>query len=189
MPAPRTCRACHADLPPSGRACAACGEPVTEFAARAPLHDGVVFDPTRAGTEMSRWRGGPHRLGPLGRVLATVLVILFGPWGSFTFFTLMYTPVWVVVSTIVLKDVWRTTPVMEGSPLVRPPSAIDRFASRHPVLGQKLDRRVGTALVAAAIAVLVVLAIPRVHGPELFALAAVASMVGLGFLLAWLSGI
>lgn len=138
---------------------------------------------------MSRWQGGPHRLGPLGRVLATVLVILFGPWGSFSFFTLMYTPVWVVVSTIVLKDVWSKTPVMAGSPLAGPPSAMDRFASRHPLLGSRLDPRVGIALVAAAIAVLVVLAIPRVHDPELFALAAIGSMVGLGFLLAWLSGI
>jgi hypothetical protein len=156
------------------------------------LHDGVVFDPPRVRSETSRWRGAPHRLGTAGRLLATALVLLFGPWGTISFFTFLYTPVWVVVSTIVLKDVWRKTHVISGAhpdAPPAPPTARDRFLSRHPFLGRRIDPRTAVALGVAAMAVLVLLAIPRVHGPELFALAALGSMVGVGFLLAWLSGV
>jgi hypothetical protein len=186
MPAPRACRSCSAPLPSDLGACRACGAPVTEFAARAPLHDGIVFDPRRARPQTSRWRGAPHRLGPLGRVLATALVVLFGPWGSFTFFTLLYTPVWVAVSTIILKDVWRKTAVAAEA---APPGIRDRFRSSHPVMGREIDPRILKRVAIAVVAVFVVIAAPSVHGPQLFAIAAIGSMVGLGFLLAWLAGI
>jgi hypothetical protein len=69
---------------------------------------------------MSRWAGTPTSMGPFGRIAATVLLLLIFPW-------------WAVV--LPLRGVWRKVRVPEGAP----PTALDRFRERHPVLGRRLE--------------------------------------------------
>jgi len=56
-------------------------------------------------------------------------------------------------------------------------------------MGRDMDPRILRVAAIVGIAVLVAIGAPNLHGPQLFAIAAIGSMVGLGFLLAWLSGI
>src|SRR6476660_448989 len=76
MPAPRTCRKCDKPLLPDLPWCPACYEPVTQFAARAPLHHGDFVGspiPTRGHiSHWSRWATSATTFGPTGRVVAAV---------------------------------------------------------------------------------------------------------------------
>jgi hypothetical protein len=78
MPSPRACRACGAFLLPDLRWCPQCYEPVTEFAARLPLHHGdFVGSPIPTGGHIphwSRWEKSATTFGPVGRVIATTLL-------------------------------------------------------------------------------------------------------------------
>src|SRR2546426_5594053 len=56
MPSPRTCRKCGKPLLPDLPWCPQCYEPVTQFAARAPLHDGDFVGPTiPTGGHIPHW--------------------------------------------------------------------------------------------------------------------------------------
>ena len=66
---------------------------------------------------------------------------------------------------------------------------LDGFRVRHPFMGREIDPRVLKVGAMVGAAVLVAIGAPSLHGPQLFAIAAIGSMVGLGFLLAWLAGI
>ena len=56
-------------------------------------------------------------------------------------------------------------------------------------MGREIDPRVLKVGAMVGAAVLVAIGALSLHGPQLFAIAAIGSMVGLGFLLAWLAGI
>src|SRR5207244_6578884 len=78
-PLPRTCRKCGKPLLPDLPWCPQCYEPITQFAARAPLHHGdFVGSPIPTGGHIphwSRWEKSATTFGPVGRVIATVLLV------------------------------------------------------------------------------------------------------------------
>jgi hypothetical protein len=78
MPSPRTCRKCGKPLLPDLPWCLQWYEPITRFAARAPLHHGdFVGSPIPTGGHIphwSRWEKSATTFGPVGRVVATMLL-------------------------------------------------------------------------------------------------------------------
>jgi hypothetical protein len=185
MPAPRACRSCGADLAPDVRWCTFCFEPVTQFAARERLHDGFVGG-LSPDVRSSRWaKAGPLTFGPIGRVLMTVLVLLMGPWGSITFFTLMYVPIWLGLSTVVLKHVWRRVPLDRDAP----PTAAERFRERHPTLGHRIDGRSAAILFGALLLVVVSILLLRADTAGFYGLVGLLAMVALGTFIAWVADV
>jgi hypothetical protein len=77
-----------------------------------PLVRGVREQRTAHEHTYSRWHAGPTTFRPLGRVLSTILVLSFGPWTGLSFFALLWTPVWVLLATILLRQIWRREPVV-----------------------------------------------------------------------------
>jgi len=77
-------------------------------------------------------------MGPIGRVVVTILLLLIFPW-------------WAIL--LPLRGVWRKVRVPEGGP----PTGLDRFRDRHPLLGRELTlpplARLGIAALALAGAV------------------------------------
>jgi hypothetical protein len=133
MPIGSTCRACGAALRPDLQWCGACYARVTTFAARPPIHEpGSYVGTPRPDVRTSRWRAGATTMGPVGRVVATVLLLVILPW-------------WALA--LPLRSIWRKTRMTEGTP----PSALDRFRERHPVLGR--DLRLGPTAKVAVVAV------------------------------------
>jgi hypothetical protein len=144
---------------------------------------GTIAEP---GPTYSRWRAGTTTFGPLGRILATLFVLMLGPWGAITAGTIVILPAWTAVAVIVLRQTWKrervTVELDEG------PSRRDRFERRHPTLGRRLN-----PLAAATLAGLLLLAIgiPLLMTRDevgLYFFASVGVMVGVGSVLAWLSG-
>jgi hypothetical protein len=58
-------------------------------------------------------------MGPVGRIVTTAVLFLLLPW-------------WALA--LPLRSVWRRTRVHPGAP----PTALDRLAERHPLLGRRL---------------------------------------------------
>jgi hypothetical protein len=143
--------------------------------------DGTFVGELRNRRRTSRWRGGPTILGPAGRVLGTAAVLLFGPWGSFSVFTLLYGPVWMLVSVVVLKEIWRPQVIDADAPATRG----ERFRASHPILAVRLDGRV---MLVVGMLVLFVLSVSVLGTGGRSLVFAIGGVVGLGFLLAWLSG-
>lgn len=89
MPAPRTCRACGASLPPDIRWCTRCYAPVTEFATRPVSPGGFVGTPRHDRDDSghwSRWEKTPTTFGPAGRLGGTIFIVAWLASGfSYTF--------------------------------------------------------------------------------------------------------
>jgi hypothetical protein len=120
-----------------------CLTPVTAFAARPPMHEQGSFVGTpRPDVRMSRWRSGPTTMGPVGRVVSTIALLLILPW-------------WAI--SLPLVSIWRRERVADGAPL----TSLDRFRERHPALGREIrlgpTARLAIASVAAIAAVVVFL--------------------------------
>ena len=163
----------------SVRWCGLCHEPVREFAPRPAVHPGGVVGDVRHRRRGSRWRDGPTVLGPLGRILATAAVVLLGPW-TVSFFALLYAPAWILLSVLVLKQIWQP----QGLDADAPPTWSERLKARFPLLWIRLDDRL---LVIGAVLVLAISSL--VLGTRgRFLLFALAWLVALVAVLAWLSG-
>ena len=120
MPIGSTCRSCGAALRPDLAWCGTCNARVTTFAARPALHEpGSYVGTPMPDVRTSRWHAGPTTWGPVGRLVATGLLLLIFPWGAIV---------------LPLRSIWRKTRVAEDAP----PTALDRFRERHPVLGREL---------------------------------------------------
>lgn len=156
-----------------------CFAPVTEFAARE-RHADSVGTPIHEIRYSRLKKAGPLSFGPLGRVVITILVVLMGP-STASFFSLMYLPVWLGISVVVLKQVWRPMPLAPDEP----PTAAERFRERHPTLGVRFDARsiaiVVGALLLVALAVLMLLA----DTAGFYALVGLCSILGLAVFIAW----
>lgn len=141
MPIGHFCRSCGAALRPDLGWCATCYAPVTPFAARPPLHEpGTLVGTPMSDVRTSRWRAGPTTMGPIGRIVWTVGLLLIFPW-------------WALAMP--LRSIWRRERVAEGAP----PSRIERFRDRHPGLEREIHvgptaRLAVVALAAAAAVVL-----------------------------------
>jgi hypothetical protein len=182
VPAPPTCRHCGATLPPSVRWCGLCQEPVLEFSPREPVHAGTYVGNVRVEARYSRWRASPTTFGPVGRVLATLAVILMGPWTGISMFSILYMPVWIMLATMSLKQVWARQKVDPDAP----PTRVDRFRERHPLLAYRID----LPLIFAGIGLLLlVVAALALTGTGVLLLVLASIFVGGGALLAWLAGI
>ena len=117
MTAPRSCRSCAARLSPDIGWCPRCFEPIAGFASRPPLHDPLP-EPERARHirlgapdartqgRFSRWQAGPTSIGPAGRIAITSVLGLWVIWGFLNVFLVMWA-VMVVVSGLILRDVWK----------------------------------------------------------------------------------
>jgi hypothetical protein len=135
MPIGSLCRACGAKLSGDVGWCARCLTPVTPFAARPPLHEqGSFVGNLQPDVRMSRWRSGPTTMGPVGRVVTTIALILIFPW-------------WAVVLPVV--GVWRKTRVPDDAP----PTSLDRFRQRHLLRGRELRMTPAVRLGALIIAI------------------------------------
>ena len=136
MPIGSTCRSCGAALRPDLEWCGTCYARVTTFAARPALHEpGSYVGTPMPDVRTSRWRAGPTTWGPVGRLVATGLLLLIFPW-------------WAIV--LPLRSIWRKTRVVEGAP----PTALDRFRERHPVLGRELRLSPSVKVLLVAVGVL-----------------------------------
>ena len=135
MPAPRTCRTCGTPLSPDVRWCGLCKDPVREFAPRGPVHTGDFVGSVRPDARYSRWRSSPTAFGPAGRLLATLAVIMFGPWGAISTFTLLYTPVWILLSVVALRHIWQR----QRLDVDAPPTWTERLRGRPPGLATRVE--------------------------------------------------
>jgi hypothetical protein len=164
------------------RWCGLCQKPILEFSPREPVRAGTYVGNVRVEARYSRWRASPTTFGPVGRVLATSAVILMGPWTGISMFSILYVPVWIMLSTMILKQVWARQRVDPDAP----PTRFDRFRERHPLLAFRID----PPLVLAGIGLLLILvAALALTGTGVLLVAVVALLIGVGALLAWLAGI
>ena len=108
MPAPRTCRGCGADLPPSVRWCSLCFASVVEFSPRpyvpAPIAEGYRLDRDPAG-HWSRWEKSATTMGPRGRFLTSVVIAIWLLTGFFFEFLITWVCQLFLLSWV-LKGVW-----------------------------------------------------------------------------------
>jgi hypothetical protein len=111
MPAPRTCRRCSEPLGPDVPWCGQCSEPVRQFAARPPLHDGQSFvgTPSHArtpGGHYSRWEKTATTFGPTGRIGWTVALVGYLILGASSTFILLWF-VQLFIAGWLLKEIWK----------------------------------------------------------------------------------
>jgi hypothetical protein len=123
MPSPRACRACGKVLLPDLRWCPVCYEPITEFAARAPLHRGdFVGSPIPTGGHIphwSRWEKSATTFGLIGRVVATML-LLVTLLPAITSGGFMYLIAFPIAAAVVLNAVWAKGWVVPDEPDLPP---------------------------------------------------------------------
>lgn len=195
MPAPRACRSCGSALSADVRWCVRCLAPVVEFAAR-PTAPGTFVDTPRHQVAYSRWAKTPTSFGPRGRIVATMLVVGFGPWtvfGGFQIanpFFLWYLLAYIPASIMVLKHIWVRVHVIgeEGAPPIgTPPVVQGRLAwlSRSIVIRPRaVLTLLGMMLIGSVAAIWF-----QGDGEARYAVVVLSTMTGVGVLLAWLSGI
>jgi len=135
----------------------------------------------------SRWRAGPTTFGPLGRILITLGLLVFLPWGGIGGLTpgsvlqIWFLLGWVLSATFVLRHVWKRERVADDAPR----SAIERLRERHPVLGQPL--RLGSTVVVVVLVVAGGAAVAAWLGlddVDRYVWATLAIVLGLGIFLA-----
>jgi hypothetical protein len=145
------------------------------------VHSGDFVGDVRVEPRYSRWRAGPTTFGPAGKIAATLAVILMGPWTGASFLTILYVPAWIMLSTMILKQVWARVRIDPDAP----PTRMEKFREHHPALGMSVDPQ---ALLVLMGLLLVVVAALTLHGAGLLLLAVPAMLVCVGALLAWLAG-
>ncbi|GIV00599.1 MAG: hypothetical protein KatS3mg014_2214 [Actinomycetota bacterium] len=152
--APRNCRACGAPLAGDVRWCLRCYEPVRELSPRPPQLPPLpaVREPSPE-PRTSRFRAGPTTLGPVGRILATLVVALFAPWRGLVGFDgalgplmLWYLLGYTMIAVLLLRHIWRREPAVDPGR----PGPFARLGQRFP----SLRRRVPPVVVAGALGLL-----------------------------------
>jgi hypothetical protein len=163
MTAPRTCRACGTNLSPDVTWCLQCYEPVRHLTPRAPQLPVLDDDPPRPEPPTSRWRAGPTTFGPIGRLVATAIVLAFAPWQGLTGFggaagalTLWWLLGWSFMAVLVLRHVWRRERVLD--PVADASNVRERMARRFPHLGRsiRIPPLVGLGLLVLVVGTVVV---------------------------------
>jgi hypothetical protein len=110
MTAPRTCRACGADLPGDVRWCLRCYEPTRELTPRTPVWAKGAFVDTPIVTKgpvphWSHWEKSATTFGPAGRIGVTLVATLW------LLSSAIRTPVTVIfvlpLVVLVIRNVWR----------------------------------------------------------------------------------
>jgi hypothetical protein len=159
MTAPRTCRACGADLPADIRWCSRCYEPAGEFSPRAPIHRGDFVDrPIHERGNVprwSRWEKSATTFGPWGRIVATALLFsTLLPALAYNGF--VYAITFPVLATVVLREIWAkgwVVPQEPGEePVAQPPAAPPAPADTEPISAIRVIRWTLGVIVVAAFA-------------------------------------
>ena len=91
--------------------CGQCHVPATPVE-RAAVRSAAPDPGLKMEQVYSRWAGGPMSFGPVGRVVVTLLVLLFELW-LLKFNPLGAILVGLVVVPLVLRDVWKRVPVQQ----------------------------------------------------------------------------
>ena len=206
MTAPRLCRRCGARLWPDVMWCTQCYEPVRQLTPRdrqlPPIRDieepppWVRRSPLRGPKETpvySRWRAGPTTFGPVGRILITIVVLVFFPSGGYAGFgsamgplLLWYLLGYTLVATVVLRSVWRKERVYDNraDPLTR---IRRRVAQRAPLLARPISMNAQFVVAAVGVTALGLLLVLWTGSDteDRFILVATGAIVGFGILLAW----
>jgi hypothetical protein len=191
MPASRNCTKCGAALSGAVRWCGRCYQPVREFTARAPLHQGDFVGDPRPVTRMTRRGGDETSFGLIGRVVVTAVVA--SGFLALVAFTVAAQMIFLVPTAVIpggvlcawiLKETWRAVPadgtvyrapvkLADIAEAVRPPS----FRSMTP------GRRVVVLAAIAGCAVFVV-AYSQLHHDAQVGVAMFAGLLGVGLLAA-----
>ena len=135
MTSPRSCRKCGETLLPDLPWCPQCYEPVTQFAARAPVHHGdFVGSPILTGGHIphwSRWEKSATTFGPVGRVVATMLLFatLLPAIVSGGFMYLITFP---IAAAVVLRAGWAKGWVVPDEPEL-PPLPVTEMTPPQPL--------------------------------------------------------
>jgi hypothetical protein len=156
-----------------------CFAPITRYAARERSVSST--DTPVHAVRSTRWKkAGPLSFGPLGRVLITIVVVLMGP-STASFFSLMYLPVWLGFSVVILKQVWRPMPLAPDEP----PTTAERFRERHPTLSFRFDGRSIVIVLGAVLLVGVVVLMLLADTARFYGLVGLCSILGLAAFIAW----
>ena len=146
MPAPRTCRKCDKPLLPDLRWCPACYEPVTQFAARAPIHHGdFVGSPMPTSGHVphwSRWEKSATTFGPTGRVVATV-ILLSTLLPAISYGNIVFVLTFPVAASFVLNAIWAKGWVVPDEPDL-PPLPVDPQPPAEPLTPAMRAWRIAT---------------------------------------------
>jgi hypothetical protein len=118
----------------------------------------------------------------VGRVLITVFVLLMGP-STVSFFSLMYAPVWMGFSLVVLKQVWRREKLETDAP----PTMAERFRKRHPILGTRFDGTSVAIVLGGLLLAIVAFLMLRADTTGFYMLTGVLALVGLAAFIAWVA--
>ncbi len=137
MPPGRQCPSCGAALPTDIRWCGRCYAPIREFTPREPLHHGDFVDlPIVTGghrPHWSRWERSATTLGPVGRVIATILFLLSIPF-AMSFGMMLYLVTFPVLAVVVLGGIWAKGWVVPDEPPERPPlPVVEREVIEQPL--------------------------------------------------------
>ena len=126
MTAPRTCRACGAPLHGDVRWCLRCYEPARELTPRAAVWAPGKFvdNPIHSSGPVphwSRWEKTATTFGPVGRVIATVVAVLWvlGAAGGSPLTLIFVLP----VVGVGLRAIWAKGWVVPGVEAASPPLA------------------------------------------------------------------
>jgi hypothetical protein len=107
MTAPRTCRACGANLKGDVMWCLQCYAPVRQLTPREPQLPTAYLVQPKDERPMSRWKAGATTFGPVGRIAITLLVLLFAPWSMNGIAIFVLWPPYLVIATLVLRTTWK----------------------------------------------------------------------------------
>jgi hypothetical protein len=146
MPAPRSCRKCGEPLHPDLPWCPACYEPIRQFAARAPLHQGDFVGSPMATTghvpHWSRWEKSATTFGPTGRVAATV-ILLSTLLPAISYANIVYVLTFPVAAAVMLKAIWAKGWVVPDEPDL-PPLPVDEPPPPEPLTTAMRTWRIAT---------------------------------------------
>ena len=141
---------------------------------------------------MSRWHAGPTTFGPVGRVLATALVLALGPWNGFSGFSdaagplmIWYLLGWTILAVWVLRHVWRKERIADPTVAARE-GMWSRLGRRVPALGRPVPPVLVLGVLGATALVTLLVLWVNLDTEGRFYLLAVGGTAGTGlFLVVW----
>jgi hypothetical protein len=105
-----TCTACGSRVAAGAEWCGRCHAPLTSPEAAPPLHPDAYGGPALP-RRFSRWRRSDVSFGPIGRIVASVLLCAVPIWWAAAS-SLVMLLMWVfVISPQLLRSIWKKTPI------------------------------------------------------------------------------
>ena len=167
MTAPRTCRACGAELTGDVMWCVRCYEPVRQLTPRAP---GLgVSSPAMIRGDLrprSRWKAGATTFGPAGRIAVTALVVSFAPWPQVTspIGLAVLWPLYLLIAGTLLRSTWKRDLVESKLPAPSTEDVDRPEPVRPPIPRSTIWTWVGIGVLSLVAAVVWAATGDRAHG-------------------------